>query len=310
MTKHTILTLGSVLMELTLNTYRLPAPGETLYDDGGVGYLPSGYGTRSALALSRLGAESAILCKLGADTHGKKLYDFFKGNRIVTGAVKVDHELPSALTVKISVGGEESRRLVFNGASETLSNEQIAESFSTLRPTALSVGFDVPMSQLQAAAKLASAAQIPIFADATGLMPETELPELPVFEVLTVSERDTVALTGIRPQGTDASLRAALAIFRMIKTRFVVLKLGERGAFLYDGKHCNVIAPKKVRGAVGAADADVVYNAALILHYLNSGNLKGALEYASYAYAAALSKGGSLAAYPTAEEVYRFAEGS
>ena len=90
MTKRTILTLGSVLMELTLNTYQLPAPGETLYDDGGVGYLPSGYGTRSALALSRLGAESAILCKLGADTHGKKLYDFFKGNRIVTGAVKVD----------------------------------------------------------------------------------------------------------------------------------------------------------------------------------------------------------------------------
>ena len=38
--KKRILLIGSSVMELSLNMYRLPEAGERLTDDGGVAYLP------------------------------------------------------------------------------------------------------------------------------------------------------------------------------------------------------------------------------------------------------------------------------
>lgn len=35
-----ILVVGSANMDLSLNVYRTPEPGETLVDDGGVAYIP------------------------------------------------------------------------------------------------------------------------------------------------------------------------------------------------------------------------------------------------------------------------------
>ena len=42
MGKIKVLTVGSAYMELSMNTYRVPAPGETVEDDGGVAYIPGG----------------------------------------------------------------------------------------------------------------------------------------------------------------------------------------------------------------------------------------------------------------------------
>ena len=76
--KRKILLIGSANMDLSMNMYKLPEPGETLIDDGGVAYVPGGKGANAAVALTRLGATCVFSTKLGADVHGQKLYNYYK----------------------------------------------------------------------------------------------------------------------------------------------------------------------------------------------------------------------------------------
>ena len=69
-----ILLIGSSNIDLVANTYKIPDSGETVYDDGGVAYIPGGRGANAALAVKMLSAEPAFLTKLGADSHGQTLF--------------------------------------------------------------------------------------------------------------------------------------------------------------------------------------------------------------------------------------------
>ena len=90
-----ILVIGSSNMDLSMNMYKLPNPGETLTDDGGVAYTPGGKGANAAVAFKKLGADVVFSTKLGADLHGQKLYGFFKETGLNTTYIKVDRDNPN-----------------------------------------------------------------------------------------------------------------------------------------------------------------------------------------------------------------------
>ena len=59
-----ILVIGSANIDLSMNMFKVPAPGETLIDDGGVAYTPGGKGANAALAFKKLGGAAG-----GDDLH-------------------------------------------------------------------------------------------------------------------------------------------------------------------------------------------------------------------------------------------------
>ena len=87
--KKKILVIGSANLDFSMNLYKLPEAGQTVKDDGGVAYIPGGKGANAAIALSRLGAESVLCAKLGADVHGQKLYNYYKEIGLNTAYIKV-----------------------------------------------------------------------------------------------------------------------------------------------------------------------------------------------------------------------------
>ena len=78
MSKKRVLVIGCSILDSVMNIYKLPEAGESIVDNGGVAYVPGGKGANAAIALSRLGAESVLCAKLGADIHGQKLYNYYK----------------------------------------------------------------------------------------------------------------------------------------------------------------------------------------------------------------------------------------
>ena len=94
-----ILLVGSSNMDLSMNLYKIPAPGETLLDDGGVAYTPGGKGANSAVAFAKLGGECVFCTKLGKDSHGQKLFNYYKEVGINTSYIKVDPDAPTGLAV-------------------------------------------------------------------------------------------------------------------------------------------------------------------------------------------------------------------
>ena len=302
MSTKKILVIGSANMDFSMNFYKMPESGETVIDDGGVAYIPGGKGANAAIAFKRLGAESVLCAKLGADVHGQKLYNYYKEIGLDTSCVKVDHDSPTGLAVVMREGDGSNRIIVYPGANNHITTEGILEAFEC-NPDALYLGFEIPFQMVVNAAKVASSKGIPIFIDAAPASKELDLDKLPDVEIFSPNESETFELTGIMPNSMESSLRASLAMAKKVKAKYIVIKQGAKGAFLYDGKRYNTFPALKTGKVVDTTAAGDAFTAALTLEYLRSGDIREAIKYANAAGAIAISRVGAASSIPTEEEV-------
>lgn len=304
--KNKVLLVGSANMDLSLNVYKTPAPGETVTDNGGVAYVPGGKGANAALAFSRLGGDCTFCTKLGADTHGQQLYKYYCESGLDTSAIKVDRDQPTGFAVVIKESDGQNRIIYYPGANNHISTDSIISSFEEKNPSALFTNFEVSFETALAAAKIAAAKNVPIFIDAAPADKNQPLESLPYIEVFSPNETETFEYTGVMPAGADSSLRAALSLWRRVKCKYIVIKQGARGACIYDGKHFDMIPafrPEKVVDTTAAGDT---FTAAMTLEYLRTGDIKAAVRYGAAAAAIAVSRPGASTSVPTAEEVRDF----
>lgn len=299
-----VLIVGRMSMSLIMNMYKLPPVGESLVDDGGVAYIPSGEGAGSAIAFARLGADALLAGKIGADAHGQRLYKYYKDAGVNTSLIKVDRDEPTALSVIMREQGGE-RTLVYPGAGARYTAENIAEAMSA-SPDALYLGFGIPEQLAVCAAEAAARRGIPIFVDASPVADVKIFESLPPVEVLTLDEEETLAYTGILPGGSESSLRAALALRKRVNAKYIVIKQGERGAFIYDGKRYYVIGAAKAGKVVDTSFAGDAFGAAMTLDYLECLDIRTAVRYAAAAAAITVSREGSFSSVPTEAEVRGF----
>lgn len=304
MSAKRVLVIGRMSMSLVMNMYRVPDIGEVLVDDGGVAYIPSGEGAGGAIALAKLGADAVLAGKIGADAHGQRLYKYYKDAGVNTSLIKVDRETPTALSVKMREPGGE-RTLVYPGAGARYNADNLAEAMATM-PDALYLGFGIPWQLTLAAVDAAARRGVPIFIDASPASSEQSLESLPAVEIFSLNEEETLAYTGIMPGGADSSLRAALALRRRVNAKYIVIKQGERGAFIYDGKRYYIVAAAKPPKVVDPSFAGDAFSAAMTLEYLKNGDIKAAVKYGAAAGALTVSREGSFSSVPTEAEVRSF----
>lgn len=303
-----VLVIGSANMDLALNVYKVPAPGETITDDGGVAYTPGGKGANAAVAFARLGASTALAARLGVDTHGRQLYNYYKEQGIDTSYVKVDRDFPTGFSVVMKEGDGQNRIIVYPGANSHISTENMVEAFS-YAPDALFLGFEIGFDSALTAARIAASRNIPIFIDAAPADRRFALENLPFIEVFSPNESETYEYTGVMPNGADASLKAALALYRRVNCKYVVIKQGARGASVYDGKRFDMIPAQKVEKVVDTTAAGDTFSAAMTLEYLRCKDIKAAVRYGTIAAAITVSREGASSSVPTVHEVERFIQG-
>ena len=143
-----------------------------------------------------------------------------------------------------------------------------------------------------------------MFVDAAPADKNHPLESLPPVEIFSPNETETLEYTGILPQGAESSLRAALALYKRVKCRYIVIKQGSRGAFIYDGKRYSFAPAMKAGEVVDTTAAGDSFTAAMTLKYLeNSGEITTAVKYGTAAGAIAVTRRGASHSVPTAEEV-------
>ena len=273
-----ILVVGSSNMDLSMNMYKVPAAGETVIDDGGVAYNPGGKGLNAAVAFKRLGADTVFSTRLGADMHGQKIYTFLKEVGINTSYVKADHTTSTGFAAVLKESDGQNRIIYYPGANITLTRDNISEAFSC-QPDAVYINFEVSFDAALAAAKIASSCGIPLFIDAAPADKDHALEALPEIEVFSPNETETYEYTGILPVGADASLRAALALWKRIKAKYIVIKQGARGAFIYDGKHYSMIPSFRADKVVDSTAAGDVFTAEKYSEFLTNGKMDDGSEF-------------------------------
>lgn len=301
-----ILVVGSTNIDFVLNTPYIPAPGETMISMDKYAFTPGGKGANSAIAAKAMGADVIFCSRVGDDAYGDRLISLFNERGIDTRYIKVDRLEQTGLAVVMLEKNGTNRIIAFSGANSKISDSDIEAAFSAY-PDAVLTQFEIRPDAVIAAARLANDEGIPLFVDAGSAKADFPLEKLERVEIFSPNEAETEILTGIRPDNLENCLRASISLCNRVDIKYVVLKLGERGCYVYDGKYCDLISPFDVN-VVDTTAAGDVFTAALTTEYLRTGDILASAKLANAAGALATTKLGAVNSVPTLEEVKNLLE--
>lgn len=307
MKKHRILVVSSANIDFVQRMRRVPYSGETVIEnDLGYSYVPGGKGANSAITFARFGADCVFACKLGNDSNAKRLLSIYKNEGIDTRYIYADDSLPTGLASILVEDNGKNRIIVYPGANMALSVDDIENSF-TCYPDAVYLQLEIPDEAIFEAAQRANEAGIPVFVDAGPARLDFPLERLGKVEIFSPNESETRVFTGIAPTSEESCLRAAIKLSTLIDAKYIVLKLGSKGAFIYDGREYYMIPAEQVQ-AVDTTAAGDIFTAAMTYVYLSNRNIVSAVKYATCAAALSVTKEGASSSIPTREEVIAYAK--
>lgn len=299
-----VLVVGSINSDLILRVRRLPGAGESLIASE-YQSVPGGKGANQAVAAARLGAVSTFVGKTGTDPTGDALITQLRRDGVRTDFVTRCASAPTGLAmVTIDDEGQNSI-IVMPGANDRVSEQDVAAALVHDSYDVLLLQLEIPVEAVIATCRLALENQIFVVLDA-GPAQQFPLERLPAIRVLTPNETETLALTGIEPASEKAAQAAAEVLLRRCEADAVVLKLGHRGALLYQRNGTHEHLTGHSIQAVDTTAAGDAFTAAMALGLVQRNDLRQAVALGNAAGALAATKLGAQPSLPTIDALEEF----
>jgi ribokinase len=225
-----IVVVGSLNMDLVVRSPRIPRPGETIIGHA-LHMLPGGKGANQAVAAARLGAQVALVGRVGGDAFALPLLDNLAANRVDRTCVTQDAgEATGVALIEVDDTGQNSI-VVVSGANARLSPADVEAAEATIAAAqVLLLQLESPSDTVLRAAQVAHGHGVTVIlnpAPARALSAEL----LRTVDVLIPNESETALLTGL-PVDSLAQAKVAAQALLTGGVPTVVLTLGDRGALL------------------------------------------------------------------------------
>ena len=320
-----VVVLGSLNMDLVAQVSRLPRPGETILGKN-FSTVPGGKGANQAVAAVRLGAQTAMIGRVGNDSFGQMLRDELVADKIDVSAVGKSDRAPSG-TALIAVAPQNNQIVVVPGANSEVGETALDDLKRHMQTaTVLLLQFEVPIPVVQSAAALARKAGLLVIVDpapARGPLPDQFCRDI---SILTPNQTEAELLTGVKVTDIESAFVAARLLQKQ-GVQTVIVKLGELGSVcvMAEGSFAVPAFSVEAIDTIAAGDA---FNgglaAALCRSNLSRFNLsrarqhqsddgdcslsamKSAVVYASAVSAIAVTRSGAQPAMPTQADVDAF----
>ncbi len=305
MGKDRVLVVSSANIDFVQRMIRVPYSGETIVEkEGGYSYVPGGKGANSAIAFARFGADCVFTCRVGNDANGKRLVSMYEKEGIDTRYIVKDEDYPTGLASILVEDNGKNRIICYPGANNALNEADIEESFICY-PDAVFMQMEIPDEAILETARRANLAGIPVFIDAGPARTDFPLRQLGKVEIFSPNETETRTFTGIAPTGEESALRAAIKLSTMVDAKYIVIKWGEKGAFIFDGKEYYTVPAEDVMPVDTTAAGDV-FSAVMTYVYMQTRNIVTAVKYANVAAAISVTRQGASSSIPTRAEVMEY----
>ena len=299
-----VLILSSAYMRLDASLDSLP--GASSVGDGfNYSYSPGGKGITAALTCRALGLDSILCAAVGDDDFGRKIERFLERAGVDKRFLVKYEKSKTGLYMSLYESSRTVRSIAFKGANNRLTKEDIEASFMVY-PDALYIQNELPYELSALAVNLAHSKNIPVIWHPCGPA-ERGVDLLPgTFEAAIFDASEVVTYCGVDPSEYERFLPAAMALSSYIKAKYYIIRLPDRGTFIYDGLH-HEIAGDYPSTYLDENGASVVYGAAFTAAYLKTeGSVSKAVKCAAAAYAYLSSNRGDAASVPSASDLVRF----
>lgn len=299
-----ILVVGSMNMDLYVTgANRIPKYGESLLCSS-YGYATGGKGSNQAFAAAKQGAEVVAVGRVGKDANGDRLLESLESAGVRTEYIPRDEEEQTGLALMLLNDTGKYVCYVAMGANNKVCVDDVKKALDAEDFDMIIMQLEIPLETVYATYELAAERKIPVFLDAGPAM-KIPLERLKGLYILSPNEAETEALTGISVETTEGVLEAAKWLYEKAEPQYVLLKLGERGALLYDGSEAKMIPCFKVN-AVDSTAAGDTFGAALAIQLCKGMEMEEAIHFAHAAAGICVSRKGAQISIPTEEEVIKF----
>lgn len=304
MNRPKILVVGSMNMDLFVRDCNaLPDYGQSIIS-GDYGYATGGKGSNQAFAAAKLGGDVTMVGRVGRDSNGDQLLASLRGAGVHTEYVVRDEGAQTGLALMLLNSDGRYVSYVSIGANYRLEADDVRRALDSERFDMLVMQLEIPLPTVYATVELARERGIPVFLDAGPAM-HIPLDGLKGLYILSPNEAETEALTGISVETNEGALKAAKWLYETASPKYVILKLGARGALLYDGAQAKFIECFKV-DAVDSTAAGDTFGACLAIQLCKGKAMEDAIVIAHAAAGICVSRQGAQVSIPTDGEVQQF----
>ena len=296
--------VGSANMDMVIGVQRLPLEGETITGTDLI-LFPGGKGANQACAAGRLGASVHMIAQVGRDAFGAALMDSLAAADVAVSGVGVSSRATGCASIYVMPGGNNSI-VISPGANATLDPETALARLNVDHGDIVLCQLEIPLETVQAVLEHAKArGAVTILDPAPARMLPLNL--LRSVDFLTPNQTEASVLLGDPNLEIDnvEKARAAAARLMELGPRGIIMKLGEMGALLWDGR-AEVESPAfpvKAADTTGAGDA---FNGAFAVALAAGKPVADALRFANAAAAISVTRSGAQPSMPSRLEVDEF----
>lgn len=281
-----IVVVGSINADLTINVERHPLPGETLLGSGG-GITPGGKGANQAVAAARLGSEVVLVGAVGEDAHATEATRLLIDAGVDLSTVDVSPK-PTGLAIITVAADGENTVMVVPGANGDVGARVVDKHAAVI------AGADLVLLQGEIPADgFARAVSISRGRVVVNLAPviEVDRDALRQADPLIVNEHEAQLVLGKEASPEEC----AEELLREFSS--VVVTLGADGALVGDADGIARIPSPSVTSidSVGAGDA---FTGALCHRLMEGDSLVEAATFAARVGAFAVTRPGAQPSYP------------
>jgi ribokinase len=306
MDRPKVTVVGSFNMDLSVRTPRIPVAGETILG-GPFTTGPGGKGGNQAVGAARLGADTAMLVKLGKDTFGDQAAANFirEGMRPET-ILRTDEDYTGVALIAVDANGENSI-IVATGANFKLTPKDVENARDAITGAdVVLLQLEIPIDTVERAVRMAHEAKVKVVLNPAPGQPLSE-ELLCMVDVLTPNETETQIITGMPVNNAEEAEKAAQKLLNH-GVGAVVITMGSKGAMVITQQSAQLVPGKTVQvvDTTGAGDA---FSAALSVALAEGKSLVDAAAFANAAAALQVTKPGTAPAMPYRDEVTAFMAG-
>ncbi len=297
-----IIVLGSLNMDLTIQSDAIPAKGETIH---GYDFFtnPGGKGGNQAVSAAKLGSDTEMIACVGDDIFGQEMISKLDSYGVKTSNIMVSKD--EATGVAMIVLCEKDNRIILgSGANYALDFEDVKNRFDKVANegdiflTQLENRYDVVIKSLKYAKEKGL---YTIFNPAPARILEKEVYEC--LDLIIVNQSECQLLTDIYPDNEE-SYKKALCEFKQRGCN-AIITLGSAGSITLVDDEVFLVESIDVDVVDTTAAGDSYIGA--LCNYLSEGkDLVEAMKFASKVASITVTKKGAQIAIPTKEEVIKF----
>jgi ribokinase len=297
-----ILVIGSLNMDLVIETPLIPVMGETILGSGFI-TAPGGKGANQAVAAAKLGGDVAMIGCIGNDIFGRDLLTNLTKNNVHVNGISMVDKIPTGVAVIVVKEGN-NFIIVDPGANFMLTPEIIEQYEPFIQECSmLLLQFEIPVATVEKAIRIAKKHQVKVILNPA---PAKKLSDemLAMVDIITPNESECESITGLPVKNIDDAGEAILFL-RKKGIPQVIITLGSQGVIFNNGDQI-VHKPALEVQVVDTTAAGDSFTGALAVALSEGKDIDTAIDFSNIVGALTVTQKGAQTSLPTRDDINRF----